>query len=174
MIKSLKKTYNDTLSFTKATESQLNTIIIHKIKWFNNNICPSGSLIIQFRQWKIQPDQFLKILIQPVTKCVIKVSQSVVKCYTNIWIYKTIWSSSSYSWNWTGLLYFRKHHLCVKYVNPMYKFINDSNAKIGDSDVGDIVRLVTLWWWLILDVGGRIIMLATFFVIPVLVIFLVY
>ena len=34
----------------------------------------------------------------------------------------------------------------------------------GDSDVGDIVMLVTLWWWLILDVGGRIIMLATFFV----------
>ena len=64
--------------FTKPTESQLNTIIIHKIKWFNNNICPSGSLIIQFMQWKIQPDQFLKILIQPVTKCVIKVSQSVV------------------------------------------------------------------------------------------------
>ena len=111
VIKSLKKTYNDTLSFTKPTESQLNTIIIHKIKWFNNNICPSGSLIIQFRQWKIQPDQFLKILIQPVTKCVIKVSQSVVKCYTNIWIYKTIWSYSSYSWNWTGLLNFRKHHI---------------------------------------------------------------
>ena len=28
--------------------------------------------------------------------------------------------------------------------------------------------LVTLWWWLILDVGGRIIMLATFFVIFVI------
>ena len=28
----------------------------------------------------------------------------------------------------------------------------------GDSDVGDIVMLVTLWWWLIWDVGGRIIM----------------
>ena len=34
----------------------------------------------------------------------------------------------------------------------------------GDSDVGDIVLLVTLWWWLISDVGGRCIMLATFFV----------
>jgi len=33
----------------------------------------------------------------------------------------------------------------------------------GDIDVGDIVMLVTLWWWLIWDVGGRIIMLATFF-----------
>ena len=54
VIKSLKKTYNDTLSFTKPTESQLNTIIIQKIKWFNNNICPSGSLIIQFKQRKIQ------------------------------------------------------------------------------------------------------------------------
>ena len=31
-----------------------------------------------------------------------------------------------------------------------------------DSDVGDIVMLVTLWWWLISDVGGRIIMLAIF------------
>ena len=32
----------------------------------------------------------------------------------------------------------------------------------GDSDVGDIVMLVTLWWWLIWDVGDRIIMLVTF------------
>ena len=39
------------------------------------------------------------------------------------------------------------------------------NFRIGDSDVGDIVMLVTLWWWLIWDVGGRIIMLATFFVV---------
>ena len=42
----------------------------------------------------------------------------------------------------------------------------------GDSDVGDMVMLVTLWWWLISDVGGRIIMLATFFVM--LVIFSMY
>ena len=42
----------------------------------------------------------------------------------------------------------------------------------GDSDVGDIVKLVTLWWWLIWDVGDRIIMLATFFVM--LVIFSMY
>ena len=34
---------------------------------------------------------------------------------------------------------------------------------MGDSDVGDIVMLVTLWWWLISDVDGRIFMLATFF-----------
>ena len=34
----------------------------------------------------------------------------------------------------------------------------------GDSDLGDNVMLVTLGWWLISDVGGRIIMLATFFV----------
>ena len=32
----------------------------------------------------------------------------------------------------------------------------------GDSDVGGIVMLVALWWWLISDVGGGIIMLATF------------
>ena len=44
--------------------------------------------------------------------------------------------------------------------------------KFGDSDIGDIVMLVTLWWWPILDVGGRIIMLATFFVM--LVIFSMY
>ena len=38
-----------------------------------------------------------------------------------------------------------------------------------ESDVGDIVILVTsFWWWLIWDVGGRIIMLATFFVIKVI------
>ena len=42
----------------------------------------------------------------------------------------------------------------------------------GDSDVGDIVMLVTLWWWPIWNVGGRIIMLATFFVM--LVIFPMY
>ena len=35
---------------------------------------------------------------------------------------------------------------------------------LGDSDVGDIVMLVTLWWWLTSDVGGRIIILATFFI----------
>ena len=44
---------------------------------------------------------------------------------------------------------------------------------IGDSDVGDIVMLVTsLCWWLISDVGDRIIILLTFFVM--LVIFLMY
>ena len=42
----------------------------------------------------------------------------------------------------------------------------------GDSDVGDIVMLVTLWWWLIWDVGDRIIILVTFFVM--LVIFSMY
>ena len=39
---------------------------------------------------------------------------------------------------------------------------------LGDSDVGDFVMLVTLWWWLIWDVGGRIIMLATFFIMSVI------
>ena len=43
---------------------------------------------------------------------------------------------------------------------------------LGDSDVGDTVMLVTLWWWLISDIGGRTIMLATFFVM--LVIFSMY
>ena len=43
---------------------------------------------------------------------------------------------------------------------------------IGDSDVGDNVMLVTLWWWLIWDVGGWIIMLVTFCVM--LVIFWMY
>ena len=42
----------------------------------------------------------------------------------------------------------------------------------GDSDVGDIVMSATLWLWLVPDVGGRIIMLATFF--GILVIFLMY
>ena len=35
---------------------------------------------------------------------------------------------------------------------------------LGESDVGDIVMLLTLWWWMISDVSGRIIMLAIFFV----------
>ena len=48
-----------------------------------------------------------------------------------------------------------------------------SSFDIGDSDVGDIVMLATsLCWWLISDVGGKIIMLATFFVM--LVTFSVY
>ena len=38
------------------------------------------------------------------------------------------------------------------------------SKNVGESDVGDIDMLVTLWWWLIWNVGGRIIMLATFFV----------
>ena len=42
----------------------------------------------------------------------------------------------------------------------------------GDSDVGDIVMLVNLWWWLISDVGVRILMLTTFVVM--LVIFSMY
>ena len=37
----------------------------------------------------------------------------------------------------------------------------------GDSDVGDIDMLLTLWWWLIWDVGGSIIMLATFIVMVI-------
>ena len=43
---------------------------------------------------------------------------------------------------------------------------------LGYSDVGDIVMLVTLWWWPIWDVGDRIIMLVIFFVM--LVIFPMY
>ena len=38
----------------------------------------------------------------------------------------------------------------------------DWMIQAGDSDVGDIVMLVTLWWWLIWDIGGRIIMLVIF------------
>ena len=43
----------------------------------------------------------------------------------------------------------------------------NQNIPTGDSDVGDIVMLVTLWWWLIWDVGGGIIMLEIFFVMLV-------
>ena len=46
------------------------------------------------------------------------------------------------------------------------------HLNFGDSDVSDIVMLVTLWWWLIWDVGCRNIILATFFVM--LVIFSMY
>ena len=38
----------------------------------------------------------------------------------------------------------------------------------GDRDVGDVVILVTFWRWLIWDVEGRIIMLATFFIMLVI------
>ena len=40
-------------------------------------------------------------------------------------------------------------------------------SKTGDSDVGDKLMLVILWWWPIYDIGDRIIMLATFFVMLV-------
>ena len=54
-------------------------------------------------------------------------------------------------------------------VDDLNKFDRYSNSvinnMIGDSNISDIVMLMTLWWWLISDVGGRIIMLATFFVI---------
>ena len=53
-------------------------------------------------------------------------------------------------------------------VDDLNKFDRYSNSvinnMIGDSNISDIVMLMTLWWWLISDVGGRIIMLATFFV----------
>ena len=45
----------------------------------------------------------------------------------------------------------------------MYKILITRRITDGDSDVGDVIMLVTLWWWLIWDVGGRIIMFATFF-----------
>ena len=37
-------------------------------------------------------------------------------------------------------------------------FVTLTRSQVGDSSVGDIVMFVTLWWWLIWDVGGRIIM----------------
>ena len=46
--------------------------------------------------------------------------------------------------------------------------VTDKRDEMSDSDVGDIVMLVTLWWWLIWDVVGRIIMLSTFFVMLVI------
>ena len=45
------------------------------------------------------------------------------------------------------------------------RWSSELQVVFGDSDIGDIVMLVTLWWWLIRDVGGRIIMLATFFLL---------
>ena len=51
-------------------------------------------------------------------------------------------------------------------------YFQPSSTNSGYSDVGDIVMLVTLWWWPIRDVGDRIIMLVIFFVM--LVIFPMY
>ena len=118
MIKSLKKTYNDTLSFTEPTESQLNTIIIHKIKWFNNNICPSVSLIIQFNKAstispKTDPtsDKMCHII---VTKC--------DKCYTDL-IYPYGGSLSNSS-KWTMWLSCKTRYLLssiLRSPHPAYK-----------------------------------------------------
>ena len=60
----------------------------------------------------------------------------------------------------------KKWRLVFRY----WKFSRPPVAKVffphcsGDSDVGDIVMLVTLWRWLISHIGGIIIMLTTFFV----------
>ena len=57
-------------------------------------------------------------------------------------------------------------HSELKLTDPPEPQIGDfwvSPTEFGDSDVDDIVTLVALWWWLISDVGGRIIILATFF-----------
>ena len=58
-----------------------------------------------------------------------------------------------------------------KFLYPLFVNIH-SCVQIGDSDVCDIVMLVTLWWRPIWEVGDRIIMLVTFFVM--LVIFPMY
>ena len=50
-------------------------------------------------------------------------------------------------------------HICSR-TNHQFRRISSLS---DDSDVGDIVILVTLWWRLISDVGGWIIMLATFY-----------
>ena len=50
-----------------------------------------------------------------------------------------------------------------KLTNSYDLYVVDGAIRKGDSDVGDIIMLVTLWRWPIWDIGGRIIMLATFF-----------
>ena len=67
--------------------------------------------------------------------------------------------------NWSQLSQGSKQLLISPAFGSMFR---DYIIPNGDSDVGDIVMLVTLWWWLISDVGGRIIMLATFFVMLVI------
>ena len=57
-------------------------------------------------------------------------------------------------------------------VFDQYFWAEQTQLNFGDSDVGDIIMLVAFWWWLIWDFGGRIIMLATFFIM--LVVFSMY
>ena len=98
------------------------------------------------------------------------------------------------TWQWLNLvkycIYFRSFLLVFIGVNVDDNFINitiwsptsslpwvhgDSDvddSDVSNRDVGEIVMLVILWWWLIWNVGDRIIKLATFFVI--LVIFSMY
>ena len=77
-----------------------------------------------------------------------------------------ILSSCVLTWLW---------HVCLVW-KPFYGFNIVRTVlnmyRNGDSNVDDIVMLVTLWQWLIWDVGGGIILLATFFVM--LVIFQMY
>ena len=60
----------------------------------------------------------------------------------------------------------------VKTLKVLEKWGLNNTVIFGDSDVVDITMLGTSGLWLIRDVGGRMIMLATFFVI--LVIFSIY
>ena len=62
----------------------------------------------------------------------------------------------------TNDIRYRKVQLRIQQ-NLLELFYTNVSLFIGDSDVDDIVMLVTLLWWLISDVGDRIIMLAIFF-----------
>jgi len=62
--------------------------------------------------------------------------------------------------NWKVKLY-KQMKLTKKVLLTVRTFDFYCSKWFGDKDVGDIVMLVTLWWWLILDLGGRIIILAT-------------
>ena len=96
-----------------------------------------------------------KMCHKSVTKC--------RKCYTTIWIYMTIWSSSSYSWNWTGLLYFRNHHIYSEFRVKVYTNHNSKESSPDEKRVPcpeiygpkpiyprvslSLFRVIILGWW---------------------------
>ena len=88
-----------------------------------------------------------------------------LSCSKTFQIFKWLYLSSAVLPHLPSTL---QHTGLLKILQVCNKNVILNTKKMGDSDVGDIVILVTLWWCLISDVGGRIIILVTVFVMSVI------
>ena len=87
-----------------------------------------------------------------------KVNRSSVRC--RLWGVRTRRKSSIHSpFSSVGTVLNDSSSRATTWIGLNWTELDCEN---GDSDVGDIVMLVTLWWRPIWDVGAKIIMLTTF------------